>query len=97
MTINIANPDITLATNEISEVEEGKGGIYLIYDEEGKLLYLGQSEDLKKRIRKKMRSVTGASKFSLAYVADPFHREIYETNMINDLKPRDNVKKVFYK
>lgn len=96
MTINILNPDVTLATNDFEEIEKEKGGIYLIYDQEGRLLYLGQSDDLKKRIRKKMRSVIGASTFAVAYVADPFHREIYETNMINDLQPRDNKKKVFY-
>jgi excinuclease UvrABC nuclease subunit len=96
MTINISNPDPTPATDDLEQIEDLKGGIYLLYDQDYKLLYVGQSDNMKERISQQLSQVAGAKFFAVCYIADPYQREIYETSMINDLKPAENKEKVFY-
>jgi excinuclease UvrABC nuclease subunit len=96
MTINISNPEPTPATDDLEQIESLKGGIYLLYDQDYKLLYVGQSDDLKTRIPQSMSEISGSKFFAVCYIADPYQREIYETSMINDLKPTENKQKAFY-
>jgi excinuclease UvrABC nuclease subunit len=94
--INITIPEPEKMTTLLMEIEE-KGGIYLLYDSAEKLLYIGQSDNLWYRIGQQLDAIPYAKSFRVVYIDDPYEREIYETAMINALKPSNNKAKVFYK
>lgn len=78
-------------------------GVYLLYDRKGKLLYVGKSVNLRDRLLDHIKGVGNSSAFFrdiheiLVYFCDdPMEREIYETYLINKLKPVYNRSKVYH-
>lgn len=78
-------------------------GIYCFYNDYRELLYVGKSKDLRARVRAHLSGKTNTKEFyneftqiRIYVVEDPAEREIYETYMINDLKPIYNVSKAYY-
>lgn len=94
--INITIPEPEKITTLLKNIDE-KGGIYLLYDSAEKLIYIGQSDNLWERIFQQLKVMPDAKAFRVVYIDDPYEREIYETAMINSLKPSKNKAKVFYK
>lgn len=87
-----------------------RGGIYMFYDESDKnLLYVGKAKNLRQRIKMHLRDAsmgpnrfggTGDVKHNFKWIRTfcvdcPMERDIYETYLINTLKPPLNVGKVY--
>lgn len=78
-------------------------GVYLLYDKKGSLLYVGKSGNLRKRLLSHVRGHGASSRFfreihdiQVYFCDDPTERELYETYLINNLKPRYNTAKAYY-
>ncbi|NEN81165.1 nucleotide excision repair endonuclease [Paenibacillus elgii] len=86
-------------------ISRDKAGIFMFYNDRDELLFVGKARKLRPRIKKHfedtvsiMKNYRGeVAKIEVCIVEDPVHREIYETFIINELKARYNVDKVFYK
>ncbi|OEH86412.1 nucleotide excision repair endonuclease [Desulfuribacillus stibiiarsenatis] len=86
-------------------IPRDKGGIFMFYNHDGELLFVGKARKLRQRIKKHFEDTVSAIKMSrdevvkieVCIVEDPVHREIYETYIINELKSKHNVDKVFFK
>ncbi|ATP40132.1 hypothetical protein CSE16_08745 [Solibacillus sp. R5-41] len=86
---------------------KGKGGIYFLFDKNGKLLNIGNTSDLYDRILKKWIGKNGGSKADY-YFSDYYHsvalfcenddmkRRLYEPYLINKLKPPLNKEFNYY-
>jgi len=108
--INITIPadDVVFLTKDFVEnfakipVEKGRGGVYKIYDKEGVLLYVGMSDNMYSRLRNHITKSTvtrgnnGYYEVRCIYVDDGMERDIYETYIINTLKPTLNRDKIYY-
>ncbi|WP_342439325.1 nucleotide excision repair endonuclease [Paenibacillus sp. FSL L8-0436] len=88
------------ATRESAKVA-GKSGIYVFYDRLGRPLYIGKSKDLSRRLKEHLGS--GRSEFShliesIRIYLEPnqCYVDIYETYLINELKPPFNYDKAHY-
>lgn len=81
----------------IHRLPEERAGLYWLYDKNNKLLYIGQSMDIRKRIQQHLSGYRGDHYDSAVcyYVDSPLDRELYETYMINTMQPPFNVSKVF--
>jgi excinuclease UvrABC nuclease subunit len=100
---------ITITPPEFSDICEktnldilkGKSGIYILVDKDGKNLYVGKSIDLHIRMYKHIKSRTTSLFKRFVYgfkyfeVDNPVDLEIYETYLINELKPPFNSSKVY--
>lgn len=80
---------------------KNKSGLYLIYNKEDELLYIGKAKNLYSRIISHLNGSSNLKdiyhnfyKVKMIFVNDPLYRELYETYMINTLKPLLNVEKV---
>jgi len=80
------------------------GGVYLLYSNRGELLYIGKAQNIKQRLTQHFNchssdnlqdAYHNISYATYFYSFDPVEREIYETYMINTMKPAWNVEKVF--
>ncbi|WP_042147211.1 nucleotide excision repair endonuclease [Paucisalibacillus sp. EB02] len=86
-------------------IPRDKGGIFLFYNINDELLFVGKARKLRQRIKKHFEDTVSpikmhrdeVYKIDICLVEDPMEREIYETYIINELKSRYNVDKVFYK
>ncbi len=86
-------------------IPRDKGGIFLFYNENEELLFVGKARKLRPRIKKHFEDNVSpikmhrgeVSKIAVCTIEDPVHREIYETYIINELKAKYNVDKVFFK
>ena len=87
-----------------------RGGIYMFYNEDqGELLYIGKASNLRQRVKMHLRDTsmgpnrfggTGDVKHNFRWIETfcvdcPMERDIYETYLINTLKPFLNVGKVY--
>ncbi|QNF30346.1 nucleotide excision repair endonuclease [Metabacillus elymi] len=87
------------------KIPRDKSGIYMFFNNKDELLFVGKARKLRQRIRKNFEDQVSAIKnhrdevYSIAvcFVEEPVDREIYETYIINNLRARYNVDKVFYK
>ncbi|GAA4063168.1 nucleotide excision repair endonuclease [Amphibacillus indicireducens] len=85
-------------------IPRDKGGIFLFFNEEDELLFVGKARKLRRRIKKHFEDHVSpiknhrdeVYKIDICLVEDPMEREIYETYIINQLKSKYNVDKVFY-
>lgn len=101
--IKIPNDDLFIAMKEKTKVPKNTSGIYKFYGEDKHLLYVGKASDLRQRISLHLSGKDATTedifhnfKFvACIFVKDPVDREIYETYMINALKPLLNWNKVF--
>lgn len=81
------------------------GGIFMFYNKQDELLFVGKARKLRPRIKKHFEDTVSPMKpyrdqvfkIEVCLVEDPVHREIYETFLINDGKAKYNEDKVFFR
>lgn len=86
-------------------IPRDKGGIFMFYNDKGELLFVGKARKLRPRIKKHFEDTVSpikmhrdeVAKIDICPIEDPVHREIYETYIINELKAKYNVDKVFFR
>jgi len=102
--ISITQPDddICIQAQDHMKIPKNKGGIYKIYNENDEIMYIGKAACLRQRICQHMGINSGFSDVNhnfrivrCIYVDDPYEREIYETFLINIMRPPLNWDKVF--
>ncbi len=114
--ITIPTPDITITKQkspvlshiygftDFHLIPRDLGGIFMFYNDNDELLFVGKARKLRPRIKKHFEDTVSViklhrdevTKIEVCLVEDPVHREIYETYIINELKAKYNVDKVFY-
>ena len=86
-------------------IPRDKGGIFLFFNINDELLFVGKARKLRQRIKKHFEDTVSPIKMyrdevyriDICYVEEPMDREIYETYIINTLQSKYNIDKVFYK
>jgi hypothetical protein len=86
-------------------ISREEGGIFMFYNDKDELLFVGKARKLRPRIKKHFEDTVSVlkmhrnevTKIEVCIVEDPVHREIYETYIINELKAKYNVDKVFFR
>ena len=86
-------------------IPRDKGGIFLFFNKDDELLFVGKARKLRQRIKKHFEDNVSpiknhrdeVNKIDICFVEDPMEREIYETYIINQLQSKYNVDKVFYR
>ncbi|ASA24707.1 nucleotide excision repair endonuclease [Paenibacillus donghaensis] len=81
------------------------GGIFMFYNAQEELLFVGKARKLRPRIKKHFEDTVSPvkehrneiTKIDVCLIEDPVHREIYETYIVNKLRAKYNVDKVLYK
>ncbi|MFC4183052.1 GIY-YIG nuclease family protein [Saccharococcus thermophilus] len=80
--------DLTVKRNELSKIPK-KPGIYVFYTESNVPIYVGQTDNLNRRIKAHFKGFTNTSRFcdyfhscSIKIVEDKVHRAIYELYLI---------------
>jgi len=89
---------------DFHKITREKGGIFLFYNEENELLFVGKARKIRQRIKKHFEDNVSPMKnhrneifkIEVYEVDDPMEREIYETYAINSFRAKYNVDKVFY-
>lgn len=87
------------------KIARDKGGIYMYYDANDELMFIGKARKLRMRIRKSFEDTASpiklhrddVYKIEVCYVDDPMEREIYETYIINKFKAKHNIDKAFFR
>lgn len=90
---------------DFHKIPRDKGGIFLFFNKNDELLFVGKARKIRRRIKKHFEDNVSPMKnhrkevykIQVFVVEDPMEREIYETYIINELKAKYNVEKVFYK
>lgn len=89
---------------EYEKIPRRVAGIYNFYNDIGELLYCGQSVSLRSRVREHFYEDTALKnhrdeiyKIDIILVPGALEREILETYIINKLKSKYNVDKVFFR
>jgi excinuclease UvrABC nuclease subunit len=115
--ITIPTPDVTITKQEAPElsniygftdfhlIPRDVGGIFMFYNDNGELLFVGKARKLRPRIKKHFEDNVSVikmnrdevTKIDVCIIEDPVHREIYETYIINELKAKYNVDKVLFR
>jgi excinuclease UvrABC nuclease subunit len=115
--ITIPTPDVTITKQnnpELSNISgftdfhlipRDKGGIFMFYNANGELLFVGKARKLRPRIKKHFEDNVSpmkmhrdeVTKIRVCVIEDPVHREIYETYIVNELKAKYNIDKVFFR
>jgi excinuclease UvrABC nuclease subunit len=115
--ITIPTPDVSITKQDAPElsniygftdfhlIPRDMGGIFMFYNENGELLFVGKARKLRPRIKKHFEDTVSVikmnrdevTKIDVCIVEDPVHREIYETYIINELKAKYNVDKVLFR
>jgi hypothetical protein len=104
--INITIPDFDMTINrdQFTLVPRDKAGIYFIYDKDKNLLYIGKSMELWKRVKQHAKAQDWQlskmfsdriDSFSIIFISCPMELDIYETYLINTLRPIWNGNKTF--
>ncbi|KAB2330772.1 nucleotide excision repair endonuclease [Cytobacillus depressus] len=86
-------------------IPRDKGGIFMFYNGNGELLFVGKARKLRPRIKKHFEDTVSpikmhrdeVTKIEVCTIENPVDREIYETYIINELKAKYNVDKVFFR
>jgi hypothetical protein len=115
--ITIPTPDVTIIKQvapkeshiygftDFHLISRELGGIYMFYNDNDELLFVGKARKLRPRIKKHFEDSVSVikehrdevTKIEVCIVEDPVHREIYETYIINELKAKYNVDKVLFR
>lgn len=90
---------------DFHQIPRDKGGIFMFYNKNDELLFVGKARKIRQRIKKHFEDNVSpmikhreeVHKISVCVVEEPMDREIYETYAINTLKAKYNIDKVFYK
>ncbi|WP_252502564.1 nucleotide excision repair endonuclease [Sporosarcina sp. Marseille-Q4943] len=89
---------------DLHEIPRDKGGLILFYNNRDELLFTGKARKLRQRVKKHLEDNVSplknhrdeVNKISVIVVEDPMEREIYETYIINTMRAKYNVDKVFF-
>ncbi|MFS0689189.1 nucleotide excision repair endonuclease [Sporosarcina sp. 179-K 8C2 HS] len=89
---------------DLHEIPRDKGGLILFYNNRDELLFAGKARKLRQRVKKHLEDNVSplknhrdeVNKISVIVVEDPMEREIYETYIINTMRAKYNVDKVFF-
>ncbi|MFP7298928.1 nucleotide excision repair endonuclease [Neobacillus niacini] len=115
--ITVPKPDVTITKQDKPEmsniygftdfhlIPRDKGGIFMFYNKNKELLFVGKARKLRPRIKKHFEDSVSPVKnhrdeitrIEVCVVDDPAHREIYETYIINESKSKYNIDKVFFR
>jgi hypothetical protein len=116
ITISIPTPDVTITKQNEPEpshiygftdfhlITREKGGIFMFYNANEELLFVGKARKLRQRIKKHFEDTVSpirnhrdeVTKIEVCLVEDPVEREIYETYIVNKFRAKYNVEKVLY-
>lgn len=97
-TFKLPEISTTVDVRNIRRIRSGMSGVYVIRDEFGGYLYVGQSKTLRSRLLDHLRGSPFSAKISkvdLYYIDNGFDREICETIFIDRFAPQYNRAKVF--
>jgi excinuclease UvrABC nuclease subunit len=86
-------------------IPRDKAGIFLFYNINDELLFVGKARKLRQRIKKHFEDTVSpikihrdeVYKIDICIVEDPMEREIYETYIINKLQSKYNIDKVYFR
>jgi excinuclease UvrABC nuclease subunit len=89
---------------DYNKIPRDKGGIILFFNADDDLMFVGKARKLRPRVKRHFEDTVSPIKthrdevyrIAVLIVEDPMEREIYETYIINMLKSKYNVDKVFY-
>ena len=115
--ITIPKPDVTITKQDAPElsniygftdfhlIPRDLGGIFMFYNDNEELLFVGKARKLRPRIKKHFEDTVSpikehrdeVTKIDVCIIEDPVHREIYETYIINEQKAKYNVDKVLFR
>lgn len=115
--ITIPEPDVTIHKQENPQlshiygftdfhlISREVGGIFMFYNNQDELLFVGKARKLRPRIKKHFEDTVSpiklhrdeVTRIEVCIVENPVHREIYETYIINELKAKYNVDNVFFR
>lgn len=81
------------------------GGIFMFYNDQDELLFVGKARKLRPRIKKHFEDTVSdiklhrdeVTRIDVCLIESPVHREIYETYIINELNSKYNVDKVMFR
>lgn len=90
---------------DLHKITRQNGGIFLFYNEQNEVLFVGKARKIRQRIKKHFEDTVSPMKdhrdevfkIEVYEIEDQMEREIYETYAINTFKAKYNVEKVFYK
>ncbi|KIL47452.1 nucleotide excision repair endonuclease [Jeotgalibacillus campisalis] len=90
---------------DFHEIPRDKGGIFMFYNVNDELLFVGKARKLRQRVKKHFEDSVSPVKnhrdevyrIDVSIVDHPMDRDIYETYIINEFQSKYNVEKVFYK
>lgn len=102
-----ANPELShiYGFTDFHLIPRDKGGIFMFYNTKHELLFVGKARKLRQRIKKHFEDQVSpmkmhreeVAKIEVCVIEDPVQREIYETYIINELKSKYNIDKVFFR
>lgn len=86
-------------------IPRDKGGIFMFYDVNNELMFVGKARKLRQRIKKHFEDTVSViknnrdevAKIDVCIIDDPVHREIYETYIVNERKAKYNVDKALFR
>ncbi|MFE8697421.1 nucleotide excision repair endonuclease [Cytobacillus sp. FJAT-53684] len=86
-------------------IPRDKGGLILFFDKNEDLLFVGKARKLRQRVKKHFEDTVSpikqhrdeVNKIAVCFVEDPTERDIYETYIINKLKAKYNIDKVYFR
>ncbi|GAB6991079.1 nucleotide excision repair endonuclease [Paenibacillus pini] len=102
-----ANPVLShiYGFTDFIQIPRDYGGIFMFYNDDEELLFVGKARKLRPRIKKHFEDTVSPMKMhrdevtriDVSLIENPVHREIYETYIVNEFKAKYNVDKVLYK
>ncbi|MBF7155714.1 nucleotide excision repair endonuclease [Bacillus albus] len=102
MVIELTLPSSSVFAKENISNIKPEGGIYFLYSLSNELLYIGKSTNIKVRVNNHIKGSSNTeehaeefNKVECFYIDNPLEIEIYETYLINTLKPKYNKNKIF--
>ncbi|MGF7047876.1 excinuclease UvrABC nuclease subunit [Paenibacillus sp. DS2015] len=115
--ITIPKPDVSILKQDHPElshiygftdfhlIPRDMGGIFMFYNDNEELLFMGKARKLRPRIKKHFEDTVSpmkmhreeVTKIDVCLIESPVHREIYETYIVNELQAKYNVDKVLFK
>lgn len=101
ITIDLPTSDIQCNRYSLDKLKDQKG-VYKIYSKEYELLYVGKSKTVKTRVENHIKGNTHTKGYEhlfyfveVMYVENEMEMDIYETYLINALKPALNRDKLY--
>ncbi|WP_226037286.1 nucleotide excision repair endonuclease [Aquibacillus saliphilus] len=101
------NPELSniYGFTDLHLIPRDKGGIFMFYNDDQELLFVGKARKLRQRVKKHFEDNVSVikkhrdevTKIDVCLIESPVDREIYETYIINELKAKYNVEKALFR